>query len=811
VRIETSTTPPSASGIGQERAAVSDSPTSFGVLLRQLRSAASLSQEELAERAGLSVRGISDLERGLRHTPRLETVRLLADALALREDERAALLAAARPAVFTWEGATDVRRHPAVSLPAPLTRLIGRETELAALRIKLHDDAVRLLTLTGSGGTGKTRLAIAVAVGMADAYPDGVVFVDLSPLTDPNLVMPTIAAEFGVRESTNHPLRETLSRFLASKQVLLVLDNCERVLAATPELTALLAASPGLTVLATSREPLHVRGEQVYPLSPLPVAASDQVPIVEELAHVPAIALFVERASAMQPAFALTEDNAAAVAAVCRRLDGLPLAIELAAARVTVLQPAALLARLEQRLPLLTGGGHDLPARQRTMRDAIAWSYDLLPPDAQALFRRLAVFAGGFTLTTAEAVAGTDGAHPVLDGVVTLVEQSLLRQVSSSDVEPRYLMLETVREFGLERLVVAGEDDDARQRHADYFLRRSDRLARGPQMLQSLVNLTGVAAEHDNVRLALDWFDDRGDIDALLRLSPMLYGLWFQRGLYREARQWVEQALARSTHTASVARGEALVAAGFMAAFQGDHTRADMFVDQGLALARELDDPVLIGDALAYTALICYRRGEFARADALLDEALTLLRDRAHITSGALTLQLPGDVAQAQERFDLAANRYREAIDHFQAPGYSWGLSDAQAGLAGVSYCVGDYGQATALYTESLDRAYDLNFTHLVASALLGLAAVTAAFGRPEEGAHFLGAAEGMMDALGAPMFPRDLPVLARGLVAMRLVLEEEHLATAREVGRSMSGDQVVAKARSMAAAVTASVTAERH
>jgi predicted ATPase len=752
---------------------------------------------------------------------------MLADALTLTGEDRAALLAAARPADFLWNDAAEVHSASSVSFPVPLTRLIGREMEIAALRSALQDNDIRLLTLTGPGGTGKTRLAIAVAAELEANFPSGVVFVDLSPLTDADLVLPTIAAELGVREAIDHALRETVSRFLASKRVLLVLDNCEQVLPATPEITALLAASPRLTVLATSREPLHVRGERVYPLSPLPLPGTDQLPRIGELSHVPAIALFVERATAMQPTFALTHENAAAVAAICRRLDGLPLAIELAAARVTALPPTALLARLEQRLPLLTGGGHDLPARQRTMRDAIAWSYDLLPPHAQTVFRRLAVFVGGFTLTAAEATTYADGACPVLDGVVTLVEQSLLRQVSGSNEEPRYLMLETVREFGLEQLATAGEEEDARQRHADHYLRRSDRLARGPQMLQSLVNQTGVAAEHDNVRLALDWFDQRGDIDALLRLSSMLYGLWFQRGLYREARQWVNQALERSTQTASVARGEALVAAGFMAAFQGDYTQADIFVDEGLALALELDDPVLIGDALSYAALICYRRGAFARAeallaaliwyrrsafelaDALLDEALTLLRDRAHRTTGALIVQLPGDVALAQERFDLAAKRYRVAIDHFQAPGYDWGLSDAQAGLAAVCYCTGDYGHATALYTESLNRAYGLNFTHLVASALLGLGTVAAASGRPEEGAHLLGAAEGMMAALGAPMFPRDRPIRERGLTALRAALGEERLAAAREAGRIMSIEQAVVKAKSISEAVVRSALSD--
>ena len=674
----------------------------------------------------------------------------------------------------------------------------------------LPDDDVRLLTLTGPGGVGKTRLAIAVADGLRDAFPDGVVFVDLSPLSDPELVVPTVAAALGVREVSGRPLMEALARDLASKRVLLVLDNCERVLSAAPAIISLLAASPGLTVFATSREPFHVRGEYEVPVLPLPLPAVDRRHAVEELAHVPAATLFIERATAVQPDFTLTADNAAAVAAICQRLDGLPLAIELAAARIKVLSPSALLTQLDQRLPLLVGGGHDLPTRQRTMRDAIAWSYDLLSAEEQALFRCLAVFAGGCTLAAAEAVADPDRTLPVLNGIVALVEQSLLHPTSSTADEPRYRMLETVREYGLERLATAGETDHARQRHAEHYLRLSDRLARGPQMLQSVVNVTGIAAEHDNVRLALTWFDDRGDTDALLPLSSMLYGLWFQRGLYREARQWLEQALARSTHTASVARGEALVAAGFMAAFQGDYTRADMFVDQGLALARELDDPVLIGDALAYAALICYRRGAFARADALLDEALTLLRDRAHIAPGALIIQLPGDVALAQERFDTAEQRYREAIDQLHAPGYSWGLSNAQAGLAGVKYCTGDVGLATALYTESLARAYDLNFTHLVASALLGLAAVAATTGRPEVGAHLLGAAEGMMDALGAPTFPRDQPILARGLKTLRAALGEERLTATREAGRMMSIEGVITEAHEVTESVIASAPGAR-
>jgi predicted ATPase/DNA-binding XRE family transcriptional regulator len=558
-------------------------PASFGDLLRHLRSAASLSQEDLAERSGVSVRGISDLERGARHAPRLETVRMLADALGLGEYDRAALLAAARP-VLARSGAAGLVSTASRSLPVPLTRLIGREGELTTLRARLEKE--RLVTLTGPGGSGKTRLAIAVAVGMVDAFPDGVSFVDLSPLTDPGLVVPTIAATLGVREVTGQPLLQTLSTFLAPKRLLLLLDNFERVLAGAPDIATLLAASPGLAALITSREPLHVRGEHEFPLLPLAVPEADYPLTVAELGQVPAIMLFLERAMASVPDLALSTNNAAAIAAICRRLDGLPLAIELAAARVKVLPPAALLARLEHRLPLLTGGGQDLPTRQRTMRDAIAWSYDLLAPEEQALFRHLAVFAGGFTLAAAEAVAIPERGLEVLDGVTALVAQSLLHRMPGLDAEPRYQMLETVREFGLERLAAADEMALVRQRHARHFLQLAESRVQGIQILMDLNSLTYVVPEQDNARLALAWFDDQGESEALLRLSAVLYGLWLARGLYQEGLRWLDRALERSRHIASVARAQALMAAAHLATYQGDYARAAIFSAEGVALAR---------------------------------------------------------------------------------------------------------------------------------------------------------------------------------------------------------------------------------
>jgi predicted ATPase/transcriptional regulator with XRE-family HTH domain len=779
-------------------------PASFGNLLRHLRSAASLSQEDLAERSGVSVRGISDLERGARHAPRLETVRMLADALALGPDDRTALLAAARPALWP-EGPSGPASPTPVSVPAPLTRLIGRETEVATLRALLRNDDVRLVTLTGPGGSGKTRLAIAVAVGIVDAFPDGVFFVDLSPLTDPALVVPTIAAVLGVREIPGQPLIATLSTFLASKRRLLVLDNCERVLAAAADIVTLLAASPGLSVLATSREPLHVRGERVFPLLPLPLPAAEHVPVVEDLAQIPAIALFVERATAVQPTFALTAENATAVAAICRRLDGLPLAIELAAARVNVLPPAALLARLERRLPLLAGGGRDLPARQRTMRDAIAWSYDLLSSAEQALFRHLAVFAGGFTLVAAEAVAAPDRNLPVLDGVVALVEQSLVRQMPGIDDEPRYQMLETVREFGLEQLDASGVLDEARARHAEHYLRLSAVLAHGLTILMDEASLTLAVADHDNVRLALAWCDEHDQIDALLQLSSLLYGLWVGRGLFREGLQWVERGLERSHRAPSVALVRALDGAGTLAIFQGDYARAASFIDEGLALARVLGDAILVGEALTYSAFLTYRRREFARAEDQLDEARRTLGGQADSEQGVMPFFLLGDLALVQGQFARAARHYEEGIALFRLAGNDWGVRDMQAGLAAVRYWTGEFPQAAVLYGESLQRSHEMNYWPLLASSLLGLSAIAIESGKPEAGARLLGAAEGSAASLGMPILTRDFAVLEHALAALMAALGPKPLAAAREAGRALSREAAIAEAQAVAAAVVAS------
>jgi predicted ATPase/class 3 adenylate cyclase len=487
------------------------------------------------------------------------------------------------------------------NLPVQPTPFLGRDEQVARITELLRDHDVRLLTITGPGGVGKTRLALQAAADLLDAFPDGAWFVDLSSLTDPALVPTTIAAVLGVRDEGSGRIDRLVAE-LGGKRLLLVLDNVERLVAAAQTVADLLAGAPGVKVLVTSRIPLHAYGEQEYPLAPLPLPDPVHLPPLERLSQYAAVRLFVERAQAVKPDFAVTNANAPAIAEICSRLDGLPLAIELAAAHVRVLPPQALLKRLEKRLPLLTGGARTLPARQQTMRDAIAWSHDLLTPEEQIHFRRLAVFASGCTLEAAEAVLNQEGTRDVFSGIAALVNTSLLRQEEGAEGEPRFRMLETVREFGLEPLKQSGEETATHDRHAGFFLDLAERVNPGIMETRDPGWLDVIARDHDNLRAALGWSRDASEHETLLRLVGALGFFWYYRGFLNEGQHWLDQGLQAPPENSSPRpRAWALTVFGLLATVRGDSALAAELLTESFAWWERSGDA--FGRAFADTRL----------------------------------------------------------------------------------------------------------------------------------------------------------------------------------------------------------------
>src|SRR5215211_6017797 len=788
--------------------------STFGELLLSHRNSANLTQEELAGRTGLTPQAIGLLERGERRRPHKYTVEKLAEALGLTGQDLARFEVAARRSSIHRVAAEPANRH----LPAPATPLVGRDHKATSVARLLLREEVRLLTLTGPGGVGKTRLAIEVAGRSGKAFADGFAFVPLASLRDVTLFPTVLTETLGIKEVAGEAPQETLEKHLKDRQMLLVLDNFEHLPRAAPVVAALVGACPQLTVLVTSRAPLRLGGEHQFPVPPLPLPEAEDLASGDVMeTYSPAVELFRQRAQAVTPAFELTATNAITVARICQKLDGLPLAIELAAARVKLFPPKALLDRLDRRLQLLRGGARDLPERQQTLHDAVTWSYDLLGAGEQALFRRLAVFAGGCSLEAVEDVCGSEEhkrvESSVLEILASLVDNSLLvcRSESSmrqeEDEQPRFTMLETIREYALERLELSGEAEEVQRKHAQYYVAMAE--AAQPEASKRWdeaewrSKFTRLEREHHNLRAALGWAVENRELETAARLAIALWWIWIERGYLSDGRRWMEAILAvdgaegpsRETPHALPARTKAylLQVAGILAMAQGDHDYAMALHEEGLRVYRELDHKKGVSASLRELGFVAYEQGDYERAVRLHEQSPALARGFGTTFGVAWSLRALGDAVRGQGDLRRARALLEESLALSRSKEHAWGIARTLASLGNVEYEAGEYARASRLYEESLElggRRMGLNHTILV--CLEGLARVAVAQGRMERAAHLFGIAAALREDWGWPLPPSKRTEHDRTVAAAHGALGKEEFTAAWTRGHALPLEEAI-------------------
>lgn len=787
---------------------------SFGALLKRYRRAAGLSQEALAERARLSPAAISALERGARRAPYRDTVHLLAEALELSPEDRTALM-----------GSVDRRRRPppaasiipSAHLRLSLTSFIGRERETDEIQRTLLSN--RLVTLTGSGGVGKTRLALEVASGVAAFYSGGFCFVDLAPVTEPALTAQTVVHALGLREEPGHTATATLTHYLEPRELLLLLDNCEHMVAAcAPLVEGLLRDCSALRILATSREPLNITGELAWrvPSLSLPDGTRHAFPAappavhrlerpVETLFRSEAVRLFVERALSASPDFTVTSANAPAVVEVCIRLDGIPLALELAAARMRVLSVQQLAARLHDRFQLLTKGGRTAAPRHQTLRGAVDWSYELLSQPERALFRRLSTFAGGWTLEASESVCAGDGieGHEVLDLLSQLVDKSLVL-AEPRGVEKRYRLLDTLRQYGAERLQESRETAAVRDRHLAWFRGLAERADPELYRADQAAWHERLETEIDNIRAALDWSKtDTARLDAGLRLAGALWRFWYSQGRLIEGWERLVALLglapatvAGAEHDASrAARAVALNAAGRLGEYLTQLDAARSFIEEALTLNRSLGDRLGTAVSLHNLGLVAIREGDFPLACSFLAESAAIMRTLGGrgLTHTALlhlgrAVFLMGDAERAEAV-------WTEALLLARSHGDYWAVAATLEQLGELALRRGHLAAANKRFRETLSLEAQIGNVGAMIRSLQAWAELAALEGRPERAVRLAGAAAGLRGAAGTTVVPALEATMNVRMDAARQALGETAASNVWAEGTEMSLEQAVAYA----------------